>query len=671
MGRFYYSNIVSEFLRDDPVRIFGQLTGHHPLQTLTPQQKEAWRHQILFLQQRLRDFEAGQLFFEFSIPRMGKRVDCVLVYNDIVFVIEFKVGYDGYEGSAIDQVVDYTVDLKNFHQGSHTATLIPVLVVTNAPPELNSLTENEDLTYDPLFANSETFIEVLNLGLEARRGSSVNPVEWGQARYKPTPTIVEAAQALYAGHKVEEIARTDADDTSNLSTTSDCIQEIIDASYHGNSKSICFVTGVPGAGKTLAGLNIAINNMDRDRRHATYMSGNFPLVKVLREALSRNRVAINKQEIAAARDPENPFGNEVNSITLAAANDWARTIIQAIHEFRLDQITADDPPAERVVVFDESQRAWTREKLRAYLGPTVRPEITQSEPEFLIGEFGRHDGFCTIICLVGGGQEIHDGEAGLEEWFRALRDSFPDWQVFYSDRIIGSQVYLRDDTLRTWIIENGRSEEALHLDMPVRSFRSDKVASFVEALLDGDSERACEIHGELRLSGYPVVITRDLERARVWLRDRAKGTNRTGLVASSGGLRLKPHGIFVKMRIDAPDWFLKGKDDVRSSYFLEDVATEFDIQGLELDWIGLCWDGDFYFDGVQWQSHQFSGSVWKTIRSETDRRFLKNTYRVLLTRARQGMVIFLPHGSSDDETRPHEFYDGTFCFLKRSGLPEI
>jgi hypothetical protein len=672
MARFYYSKPVSEFLVDDDMRIFGELTSHHPFQTLTPELKASWKRQIEILKANLEGFENGHLFFEFSIPRMGKRADNILVYDNLVFVIEFKVGYSGYDKYATDQVVDYTVDLKNFHESSHEATLVPVLIVTRAPAKENLLREDSNRTYNPLFANEQNLSKVLRFGLGAKRGAPIAPSEWANANYKPTPTIVEAAQALYSGHTVDEIARTDAGDTSNLSTTSDCIQRIIDLSLDADSKSICFVTGVPGAGKTLAGLNIAIRNMEKGRRHATYMSGNGPLVQVLREALSRNRVALNKLEIAAAKDPTNPNYNEITPIPLYAAEDWAATIIQAIHEFRAAQMDAVNAPVERVVIFDESQRAWTREKLRSYLGPTAYPEFDKSEPQFLIGEMDKHAGFCTIVCLVGGGQEIHDGEAGLEEWFRAIRDFFhPKWKIYYSEKIEESEEYLRDAEIREWLKMHGRVESELHLDMPIRSFRSDKVASFVESILAPDPESARQFNLELRANEYPVFLTRNLETARKWLRKKARGTNRTGLVASSGATRLKPHGIFAKNKIKAVDWFLKGKDDVRSSFFLEDVATEFDIQGLELDWIGVCWDGDLYFDGMQWQSQYFSGSSWKNENDEINRRYLKNTYRVLLTRARQGMIIFLPHGDADDITRNPAYYDGTYEYLRRVGIEEI
>lgn len=661
---------MPDFLNDDAVRIFGKLTGEHGFQTLTPELKASWMSQITLLKSKLAGFTTGHLFFEFTIPRMGKRVDAILIYDDLVFVIEFKIGYEAYERSAIDQVTDYTIDLKNFHEGSHRATLIPILVVTNAPDRESVLRKHQDLTYDVVYANSNNLDSVLRFCLHAERGEPVDSEAWSRARYMPTPTIVEAAKALYAGHQVEEIARTDSDDVANLATTSDCIQQIIDEAYDSGHKSICFVTGVPGAGKTLAGLNIAIRNMETGQRHATYMSGNGPLVQVLREALSRDRWARNRIEIEAANDPTNPFG-EVEALTLGQTHAWASTIIQAIHEFRSAQMAGETSPAERVVIFDESQRAWTREKLRSYLGAAVETEFDKSEPQFLIGEMDRHDGFSTIVCLVGGGQEIHDGEAGIEEWFRALREHFPNWKLFYSSAIEESNVYLSDTELKDWLRSNGHVRESLHLKMPIRSFRSDKVSDFVEAILDANSGAARDLYSQLQESGYPIALTREIGKAREWLRSVARGTDRIGLVASSGGGRLKAHGIFVKNKIKASDWFLKGKEDTRSSYFLEDVATEFDIQGLELDWIGVCWDGDLYFNDSTWTPQNFSGSTWKNVNTEIEQLYLKNTYRVLLTRARQGMIIFVPFGDDSDTTRPHHFYDGTFNFLKDIGLEVI
>ncbi len=668
MARFYYSNDVTSFLTEDKTRIFGKLASEHGFQTLTPELKASWRGQIEVLQACLHPFAGGHLFFEFSIPRMGRRADNVLIYNGLVFVIEFKIGYSSFEKYAVDQVVDYALDLKNFHSASHQLPIVPVLVVTGAEPIANQLQINCDLTLEPLFANATNLSDVLISVSDSFDESNFDAMDWSEANYKPTPTIVEAAQALYSGHTVNEIARTDDGDTSNLGITSDCIQEIIDNSAETDRKSICFITGVPGAGKTLAGLNIAIRNMEAGIRHATYMSGNGPLVQVLREALARNRVEINKLEIAAANDPENANPQVVAPITLGSANAWAKTIIQAVHEFRSEQMETGEAPIERVIIFDESQRAWTREKLRSYLGPTIHPNFNQSEPQFLIDQFDRHLGFCTVVCLVGGGQEIYDGEAGLEEWFRALRDFFPDWEIYFSEKIENGNNYLRDNDLRNWLKGRGVSKSELHLEMPIRSFRSDKVAAFVENVLSGEMEAAAMISKELKRSEFPIVLTRSLEHAKSWLRDQARGNNRTGLVASSGAGRLKPHGIFVKNKFKAADWFLKGKDDVRSSFYLEDVATEFDIQGLELDWIGVCWDGNFYFDGSEWQTQSFTGTTWKNIDSETNRRYLLNTYRVLLTRARQGMVIFVPEGDASDPTRPSEFYDGTFDFLRAVGL---
>jgi len=281
----------------------------------------------------------------------------------------------------------------------------------------------------------------------------------------------------------------------------------------------------------------------------------------------------------------------------------------------------------------------------------------------------RHDGWCCVVCVIGGGQEINTGEAGLPEWFAALRRDFTHWRVLYSDRIEGRE-YQRGESLHQMLA--GLKAEAnsdLHLAVSVRSFRAEKVAAWVKAVIDG---RAAEAREQAQgLSKYPIAITRDLGTAREWLRTQARGTERYGLVASSDAVRLKPSGIYVKSKINAVNWFLNAVDDVRSSYALEDVATEFDVQGLELDWVGICWDGNYRFDGERWTHHRFSGSKWQKVNDDMRRMYLANAYRVLLTRARQGMVIFVPEGSEDDPTRPSAFYDSTYEFLVASGAAPV
>ena len=326
---------------------------------------------------------------------------------------------------------------------------------------------------------------------------------------------------------------------------------------------------------------------------------------------------------------------------------------------------------EHVVVFDEAQRAWDQTRAEKFMRQKrARPDFSMSEPEFLISVMNRKDDWACIVCLVGGGQEINTGEGGLTEWFDALQKSFSDWDVYCSPHVT-EKVYSRGQDLGEQLVSlRAHQSEALHLSVSIRSFRTEKLSAFVGALIDGDAEVAATIYSEIQ-QAYPIALTRDLERTRKWLRQRARGSERTGLIASSGALRLKSEGINVKVDLDPITWFLNGKNDVRSSYYLEDVATEFHIQGLELDWAGICWDADFRRLENAWVSRAFKGTRWQDVHDASRRMYLANAYRVLLTRARQGMVVFVPKGDERDPTRPPSFYDETFNFLSACGIKTV
>ncbi|MDO4893892.1 MAG: DUF2075 domain-containing protein, partial [Eubacteriales bacterium] len=473
----------------------------------------------------------------------------------------------------------------------------------------------------------------------------------------PTPTIVEAAQALYRGHNVNEITRSDAG-AENLTVTTNEINAIIEHSKAHHRKSICFVTGVPGAGKTLVGLNIAIRRSNAaEGEHAVFLSGNFPLVQVLQEALARDNV-----QQAKARG---------NNITKKDALRSTTAFIQIIHKYRDSFIGNNNVPPERVAIFDEAQRAWTHEMISKFMATKKGvANFEYSEPEFLISTMDRHDDWAVVICLVGGGQEINTGEAGLPEWFDSLRRAFPDWDVYITPQL-NDEEYRRDRDWQDMISElNITENEKLHLATSVRSFRTPDLAAFVKALLDVDTDRAKAIYAQIK-DKYPVYITRNLNTAKAWVKSKGQGTTRYGLLASSGALRLKPEGIFVKNEINVANWFLNRKDDVRSSYALEDVVSEFDIQGLELDYTIVAWDADLRMTPNGWTYNAFKGNKWQCVNGEERRLYLKNAFRVLLTRARQGMIIFVPQGSDIDNTRKSEYYDETYSYLKGLGIQEI
>jgi hypothetical protein len=440
--------------------------------------------------------------------------------------------------------------------------------------------------------------------------------------------------------------------------TSQHLEELVVEAKRTRRKLICFVTGVPGAGKTPIGLNVATRRTGaKTDTPAVYLSGNGPLVAVLREALIRDEVA-----------RQQTFGKSVRK---AQVRDSVETFIQNVHHFRDDALHDRNPPFEHVAIFDEAQRAWTRTKAESWMRRKRHAAFPWSEPEFLLESMDRHADWSVVVCLVGGGQEINDGEAGIGEWLDALNARFPDWRMHISSRLTDGEYaggraldVVRDRP-------NTQLDECLHLAVSMRSFRAENVSAFVKAVLDQEG-RTASAALERMAGRYPIAVTRDLHAAKEWVRDRARGSERYGLVTSSKAFRLKPHAIDVRVDVNPVHWFLSGKDDPRSSYYLEDAGTEFQVQGLELDWTCVTWDADLRLsagsrDG-RWSFHDFRGSRWMNVRNAANRRYLLNAYRVLLTRARQGMVIFVPPGDRRDATREPAYYDGVFSYLRSLGV---
>ncbi len=657
--RAYYEASIADFLQEDSASIIGTLSQNHS-QNLVRLQTNAWMQQVEILKSQLEPYSSANnsIFFEFGIPRMGKRADAVIVANGFVFVIEFKVGSSDFFRHDKEQVLDYALDLKHFHEGSHKACIVPILLATEAPSIENVFTISDDGLAGLLCVNKK------DLSLTIRRchnifhdAYKVDFLTWLQSAYKPTPTIIQAAQALYQGHQVEEISRSDAG-AKNLSETAAAINAVIDRAKAKCEKAICFVTGVPGAGKTLAGLNVTTNRMrSADDEHAVFLSGNGPLVEVLQEALARDEHSRAELPIGIARRKSQAF-------------------IQNIHHFRDDSLKSNTAPIEKVVVFDEAQRAWDKHNTAKFMQQKRdQSGFDMSEPEFLIQVMDRHEDWCVIVALIGGGQEINTGEAGLPEWFSALRRSFSHWRVCYSDHISGEEYTQGEELSKHLEGLNSESNHSLHLGVSIRSFRAEKLSAFVGCLINNEQDCARELYREIK-DVYPIALTRNLHSARVWLKNHARGSELYGLVASSGANRLKPEGINIKAKITPSEWFLNGEQDVRSCQYLEDVATEFDIQGLELDWVGVCWDADFRYESGAgnfsgWSFNAFKGTRWQCVNTSDRRRYLANSYRVLLTRARQGMVIYVPTGSYEDPTRPPIFYDKTFEMLKSCGIDLI
>ncbi|SEV79775.1 Uncharacterized conserved protein [Prevotella aff. ruminicola Tc2-24] len=698
MNRYFYRASLNDFFNDTSDEIFGKISRNDEGDSVK-EQKYAWSEELDIMRDVLTSWkgESGEVIFEFSIPRLGKRIDVVVLLRGIVFVIEFKAGQQTYLQSDMEQVMDYALDLKYFHLGSHRRTIVPILVATEAENSSHKLCDSvyNDHIYNPLLTNPDNLGRLMCEVIEREKALPSDDDEfsdWAISRYSPTPTIIEAASALYRNHTVEDIVKHEAAGNA-LDETTQFVLNVINYSKEHKEKSICFVTGVPGAGKTLVGLNVAVqqsikaeNDPDGERNLAVYLSGNGPLVKVLTAALAKDK-----------QKKEHEKGNKCN---ITDAKREVSQFIQIIHRYRGNMLakiklpimggkleidetksvahhSAGHGEVEHVAIFDEAQRSWDLEHLAGWLarggsrgGMKKVSGFPMSEAEFLIWSLDLRKDWAVIVCLVGGGQEINTGEAGISEWLRALNETFPHWKVYLSKHLTDKEYAEGNvaDLVRN--NPNVSQVDQLHLAVSMRSFRAENLSKFVHYVLDRDTEAAKELYLTFK-DKYPLVITRDLCKAKRWLEGKARGSERYGLVVSSQAYRLKPLAIDVRLQPDIENWFLADKMDVRSSLFLEDAATEFDIQGLELDWTCLVWDGDFRYTSNGWDHNAFRGSKWQKIRQAEAQSYQINAYRVLMTRARQGMIICVPEGNLEDHTRLPEFYDGTYHYLKSLGIEEI
>ncbi len=697
INRFFYKATLPQFINASKEQIFGQIASMDEGDSVA-EQKFAWSEEIEIMKQVLAPWqnEYAEIIFEYSIPRLGKRIDVVILLRGIVFAIEFKAGQDTYLQADMEQVMDYALDLKNFHLASHDRTIVPILVATDAKESTSTLffSVYDDMIYNPIMSNADNLQSIIAKVIDkekAQPSQQSDLADWAISRYQPTPTIIEAASALYQNHSVEDITRHEAAGAA-LEETTKFVLDVIERSKQNGEKSICFVTGVPGAGKTLVGLNVAIQQSvkeedapEDERNLAVYLSGNGPLVKVLTAALAKDKQQKDKDK-----------GKKCN---ITDAKREVSQFIQIIHRYRSNMLakiklpiengkleidetksiahkTAGHGEVEHVAIFDEAQRSWDLEHLARWLarggsrgGMKKVPDFPMSEAEFLIWSLDLRKDWAVIVCLVGGGQEINTGEAGIGEWIRAVNETFPDWKVYVSKHLTDKEYAEGNVAELLANNHNAQQVEQLHLAVSMRSFRAEKLSNFVHYLLDRDIENSRQLYQEIK-DKYPIVLTRDLNKAKQWLEEKHRGSERYGMVVSSQAYRLKPLAIDVRLQPDVEQWFLADKTDVRSSLFLEDVATEFDIQGLELDWTCLVWDGDFRYTPHGWDHNAFKGSKWNKIRNKEAQQYQLNAYRVLMTRARQGMVICVPEGNPADPTRLPEFYDGTYEYLKAIGIEE-
>ncbi len=666
----YYRATLSEFLQEDSKRILGLLTaasGDSGFVELKHRQTKAWQRELEMLKTAAtllvkvdRARAEWTLLLEYPIPRRRGRVDAVLLAADVVFCIEFKTEEKQHSRQIDRQAEDYALDLRDFHEQSNGRRIIPFAVAAKAGTESSRVPPANWLdSVRPIWrTNASDLATHIVIAFDEEHdptNAAISGSAWDLSAYRPVPTMVEAAEALYAGHNVREIAHSHAG-AINLTLTSDKLIEIIERAQREQLKVACFVTGVPGAGKTLAGMNVVHNPALRQdgRPSPVFLSGNGPLVKIVSAAIARD---FKRRKHADGGDRT------------------VSTFIQNVHSFvREATDKPDKPPIEHVVVFDEAQRAWDAAQNEKKTGQEI------SEPETMLSIMDRHADWAVLVALVGGGQEIHTGEAGLAEWGRTLREKFPHWKVAVSPKALSGDTSVAGHRL----FEDGSNgalclqpEPTLHLDVCLRSFRARRVSEWVDAVLSGNSEQAASITAGL--AGFPLALTRSLATARAWLQERTRGFRRCGLVASSGAIRLRPYGLELSSGFRQGNrdlfihWFLDQPPDVRSSNQLEVAASEFECQGLELDWIGVCWGGDFTFDNPVggWSFRSFAGTRWGEISKDINRRYLLNSYRVLLTRAREGLVIWIPPGDVTDPSRPPSWFDSTAEYLKRCGLSEL
>ena len=616
------------------------------------QQLRAWEVSIDLLKTALVDGRTSPdawVLLEYPLLRLGRRADAILLTAAAIFVLEFKVGSGAFDPAGREQVEDYALDLQDFHAGCRRHPIVPILVATEgrASPLMRSLGL---AGVQPVIDADAHSLAALLRDLDEtlpRAAEPLEPAAWIAAPYRPVPTIVEAACMLYARHGVADIAAARAD-TQNLTITTEALLQAIAHARAADERIVLFVTGIPGAGKTLCGLNAAFGAADGAR--ATFLTGNPTLVHVLREALARNAI-----ESGADR---------------RVARQQMESAIQALPRFRDHHVGSVEIPAERIVVIDEAQRCWSRDyAIRKTRDKPI--QLRDSEPGHLLEIMSRHTGFAAIVCLVGSGQEIHDGEGGLAGWGAALRKQ-PGWRVSAPPDTLGGA----DPRQRLGNVEGLTLTPSLHLTVPVRQIRSAEAGPWVDAVLAGDAAVARTIADAA--GGVPYLVTRSLHDMKRWLRACARGTRRCGLLASSGARRLRAEGLGVELpHMDAgavARWFLDHwPPDVRASDALEVVATEFSCQGLELDYAGLCWDSDLIrLPGqVAWCVRDFRGTRW--IRPAVAESILNqiNTYRVLLTRARYETVIFVPLGDAADMTRDPVVLDSIAEFLLACGASAL
>ena len=670
--RAYYVNTIAGFKEADKEIVFAALCGDKQFPT-NSQTKRSWSEEIDILQKEIPQEMAGMILLEYNIPRMGHRADTVLLANGIVILLEFKIVDEAISPSdAKRQVLDYGLDLADFHSVTHDKIVLPLAVVKGMKTDDTILKDvagsfkfpdPHSKVADPLAVGTDDLGTAIRSILQKYTEPAFDYAKWEDADYKPSPSIIEYERELYKKHNVEDITRKGAGDV-DISNTTKAVIDVINECRNKKKKAIVFVSGVPGAGKTLIGLNISNQLGDS----AIFLSGNAPLVTVLKTALIRDRISQEEAELDRQRS--------------GRARRGVQALVTDAYAFRNDIVRKGLPPTikkapEHVLIFDEAQRAWDSSSVESYMKEKRDVAgLSMSEPELMLKSLDQND-WCTMVCLVGGGQDIHTGETGLVEWIETIRKKFKSWSIFTSNKLNNAQ-YIRD---RNWDeLVNGLDigyRPDLYLTASMRSFKNENVSNLINCILDNDITGAVNIYDENMKVQYHIVITQDLESARKWVRTAARGSQRSGLLVHSLAGRMDAFGIYYdKNRIQVADWFINGPDDVRSSYRMEIPASEFETQGLEIEYAIICWDADLRREDGKWAPYRFGiqkkgttppNWIKMSYNGDEDEKsrvvHVFNSYRVLLTRARQGMAIYVPKGIDGDATVNPEWYESIYKFL--------
>lgn len=703
-----YSNTISKFVAEDPDKILGILNANDSSYESKFTQRRTWIDEVKLLQNDLIRFE-GRIIFEYSIPRLGLRPDVILLINGIIFSLEFKDGATEIISDNERQALNYAISLRCYHEGSQNHVIVPILVATKAEISngRNEWRKYDDDVYGVIFTNSSNLRECIEHVLSLENAQNNTDIlllqEFENGGYLPTPTIIEATTKMYGQHEVEDIKVNESKE--NLSITRNYVKEVIAKTKSRGEKAIIFVTGVPGAGKTLVGLDVA-SSVHEDNDHAVFLSGNGPLVKVLTEALALDKHKMLQGQI-------NPNTNK--KYTKDDVRIIVKPLIQNIHHYRdnvlnktkfegphlvIDESKRDRKEGqgfgeiEHVAIFDEAQRSWAQKDFNDHFHDKHDKEhdMPFSESGFLIWSMDLREDWGVIVCLVGGGQEINHGEAGIVEWIKSIRDNFRHWNLYISQELQGPDYGGTElmEVINEIPSHRVNFTDKLHLKTSQRSIRSGHIASFVEAILEKNVDNAKAEFEQIK-GRYPIFITRSIDNAKEWAwrqiyKNAEKDENgniiepkRCGILASSRAGRLKALGYEVKNAnlVDESTWFLGDIQDPRSSSHMEIVSSEFLVQGLELDYSVVIWDADFRSIPGGWDQYNCRGCKWEHNNDEENIRHQYNAYRVLLTRSREGMVIVVPEGDIvhsggfQDKSRLPEYYDCTYEYLRSLGIEEL